>query len=84
MMLKRSVFEQVGFFSEDYFMYTEDIDLCYKIRQAGYKNYFVPDATVIHFGGGSTQNRQSDFSVVTMREVHLVVSEKNTRGIFTV
>ena len=67
-MLKRSVFEKVGFFSEEYFMYAEDIDLCYKVRQAGCKNYYVPDATIVHYGGGSTQNRQSDFSVVTMRK----------------
>ena len=67
-MLKRSVFEQVGMFSEDYFMYAEDIDLCYKIRQADYKNYYVPNAAVIHFGGASTQQRPSDFSVIIMRE----------------
>ena len=67
-MVKRSIFEKIGFFSEDYFMYAEDLDLCYKIKQAGYTNYYIPDATVIHFGGGSTQNSPSDFSVVMMRE----------------
>lgn len=67
-MIKRSVFKQVGLFSEDYFMYTEDIDLCYKTRLAGYENYYIPDGGVIHFGGGSSQKKQSDFSVVIMRE----------------
>jgi GT2 family glycosyltransferase len=68
LMLRRSVFEQVGLFSEDYFMYAEDLDLCYKIRQAGYSNYFIPGTSVIHFGGGSVEKRPSDFSVIMMRE----------------
>ncbi|MDN5941346.1 MAG: glycosyltransferase family 2 protein [Nitrospira sp.] len=66
-MMRRSLFEQIGQFSEDYFMYAEDIDLCYKVRQAGYENYYIPNATVFHFGGGSTQQRPSDFAVVMMR-----------------
>jgi len=68
MIVKRSVFEQVGLFSEDYFMYAEDIDLCYKIKQAGHKNYYIPDTNVIHFGGGSTEKGPSGSSNVIMRE----------------
>jgi len=67
-LVKRTIFEQVGYFSEDYFMYAEDLDLCYKIKQAGYKNYYIPNATVVHFGGGSTQKKPSVFSAVMMRE----------------
>jgi len=67
-MVERSLFEKVGLFSEDYFMYAEDLDLCYKIIQAGYMNYYLPDASIIHFGGGSTEKSPSDFSVVMMRE----------------
>lgn len=67
-MSKRTLFERVGLFSEDYFMYAEDLDLCYKIRQAGYINYYTPDAVVIHFGGASTEKGPRDFSVVMMRE----------------
>jgi GT2 family glycosyltransferase len=67
-MVRRDVFQRVGRFSEDYFMYTEDIDLCYKLRRAGCRNYYVPDATVIHFGGGSLREAASNFSVVMTRE----------------
>ena len=67
-MVERSLFEKVGLFSEDYFMYAEDLDLCYKIKQAGHMNYYLPDASIIHFGGGSTEKLPSDFSVVTMCE----------------
>src|SRR5262249_55515178 len=68
LMTKRGVFEEVGSFSTDYFMYAEDMDLCYKIRQAGYNNYYIPEATVIHFGGGSSKKTSSHFSIVLMRE----------------
>jgi GT2 family glycosyltransferase len=67
-MMNRIVFDQVGLFSEDYFMYAEDIDLCHKIRQAGRKNYYIPDAVVIHFGCGSTGKGPSGFSEIIMRE----------------
>ena len=53
-MIKRNTFDKVEQFSTDYFMYTEDIDLCYKINQAGYKIYYIDDANIIHHGGGST------------------------------
>ena len=68
LMLRRSAFEQIGYFSDDYFMYAEDLDLCHKLRQAGYTNYYLPKATVRHFGGGSTDSAPSEFSVVMMRE----------------
>lgn len=67
-MMNRDLFEKIGKFSEDYFMYTEDIDLCYKIRQSGYLNYYLPEATIIHHGGGSSQEAKSNFAVVMMRE----------------
>lgn len=54
MMLKRDVFEQVGLFTEDYFMYAEDLDLCYKVASAGYSNYYVGTAAVVHYGGKSS------------------------------
>jgi len=69
LMMHRTVFERVDLFSEDYFMYTEDIDLCYKIMKQSFKNYFIPTATVIHFGGGSTaENSPSGLAAVTMRK----------------
>jgi GT2 family glycosyltransferase len=67
-MLKREVFEQVGRFSEDYFMYAEDIDLSAKVARAGWRNYYVPNAVVVHHGGGSSAGAVSQFSTVMMRE----------------
>ena len=69
MMTRRSIFEEVGLFSTDYFMYTEDVAFCYKVKQAGWKNYYVPTATVVHHGGGSTgARRENNFAAVMSRE----------------
>src|SRR5665213_104675 len=40
MMMRREVFERVGMFSEEYFMYAEDVDLCWKVTRAGFSNYY--------------------------------------------
>jgi N-acetylglucosaminyl-diphospho-decaprenol L-rhamnosyltransferase len=69
LMIGREMFERVGRFSEDYFMYAEDLDLCHKVRRAGGKNYYVPEASVVHFGGSSSSSHAtSNFSSVMMRE----------------
>lgn len=54
MLIKRSVYVEVGGFDEDYFMYGEDLDLSYKVLKAGYQNYYNPETAVIHFKGEST------------------------------
>lgn len=58
MLLKRSVYLDVGGFDEDYFMYGEDIDLSYKLIKAGYSNYYYGNETIIHFKGESTQRNK--------------------------
>ena len=54
MLMRREVFEKIGYFSEDYFMYAEDLDLCYKARQAGYYNYYLGKGSIVHYGGKSS------------------------------
>lgn len=55
MFIKKSVYEEVGGFDEDYFMYGEDIDLSYKIKNAGYQNQYLGTATILHYKGESPQ-----------------------------
>ena len=55
MFMKKSVFESAGGFDEQFFMYGEDIDLSYRILKAGYKNYYLPKAKIIHFKGESSR-----------------------------
>lgn len=68
LMVRRAIFERVGGFSSDYFMYAEDIDLAYKVRSTGYTNYHVPSVTVTHHGGSSSQRAGNTFATVMMPE----------------
>jgi N-acetylglucosaminyl-diphospho-decaprenol L-rhamnosyltransferase len=54
LLLKRSAFEEVGGFDEAYFMYAEDVDLCWRLARAGWKAAYVPQAEVVHLQGVST------------------------------
>ncbi len=65
--VKRSRYEEVGGFTEQYFMYGEDIDLCFKLTNAGFKSYYIHDTSLIHYGGASTQKAASNFATVMMR-----------------
>ena len=53
MMVRKSAMDEVGLLDEDYFMYGEDIDWCYRFHQAGWKIYYVPTTAIIHFRGES-------------------------------
>jgi GT2 family glycosyltransferase len=55
LLIRRRVLDEVGMLDEDYFMYSEEIDLCYRVRQAGWPIYWVPQAQIVHYGGQSTQ-----------------------------
>ena len=64
-LLRRDVFERAGMFTEDYFMYAEDLDLCYKVRALGLRNYFVGQAQVIHHGSQSSNRVNiSNWSII--------------------
>lgn len=54
MIIKKEVYNAVGGFDEDYFMYGEDVDLSYKIYKKGYTNFYDGSTTIIHFKGEST------------------------------
>ena len=52
-LCKKAVYEEVGGLDEDYFMYGEDIDLCYTLLQKGYHNYYYGEASILHYKGES-------------------------------
>lgn len=62
------VFSKVGMFSTDYFMYGEDLDLCYKIKKEGYRILFTNTARVTHLGGKSSRKRSTYYGSVLMRD----------------
>lgn len=54
LMLRRSVGEKVNWLDEDYFWYGDDLDLCYRVKQAGYKIVFIPDVSIMHYKGAAS------------------------------
>ncbi len=55
MLIRKEAIEKVGILDESFFMYGEDIDLSYRITKGGYKNYYFPETTIIHYKGESTK-----------------------------
>lgn len=53
LLVRKSVLEEVGVLDEDFFMYYEEVDLCFRIKRAGYRVVFVPEAAIVHLGGRS-------------------------------
>ncbi len=58
MMVRREALDQVGFLDEDYFLFLEETDWCYRMKRAGWKIYHVPQAEVYHFQGKSAETER--------------------------
>jgi N-acetylglucosaminyl-diphospho-decaprenol L-rhamnosyltransferase len=78
MLLKSAVFRKVGMFSEEYFMYAEDIDLNWKVRALDLANYYIEDAEIVHHGGRSSSRQLvSQWSTMMMYTAMLSYYRKN-------
>lgn len=62
MMLSKQALEKVIGFDEQFFMYGEDIDLSYRILQAGFKNYYFAETEIIHIKGASTNKKNASYT----------------------
>jgi GT2 family glycosyltransferase len=69
LMLRREAIEQVGLLDESYFMYFEDMDYCLRLRQAGWKLYYLPEGEIVHLVGRSSSGRMRDFSLHSYRSL---------------
>jgi len=64
MLLRKSALDKAGLLDETFFMYGEDIDLSYRIIEAGYKNYYFPGTAIIHYKGESTRKSSINYVLV--------------------
>ncbi len=55
LMVRSDVVRRTGLFDEQFFMYSEEIDLCYRLQQAGLRNYYLPTVSATHLWGGSSR-----------------------------
>ena len=67
LLLRRKALDQVGLLDEQYFMYTEEMDLCYRMMQAGWELWWVPQAVVAHYGEASTRQVAEEMYVQLYR-----------------
>ena len=62
-LYRRSILTEVGEFDEDHFCYLEDVDLGFRLRMAGYRSLYVPQAVVHHVGSATSGGQHSDFAL---------------------
>jgi len=60
LMIRRAAFDPVGGFDESFFMYAEEIDLCWRLRCAGWETHFAPVTDVVHEGRASTRQQPTE------------------------
>jgi GT2 family glycosyltransferase len=59
MMVRRAAVDRVGFFDPDYFMYGEDLDLCFRLKSGGWKVFYLPNARAVHARGAGSKHEAS-------------------------
>ncbi len=67
LMLRREALSEIGLLDESYFMYTEEVDLCFRLAKAGWQLWWIPAAQVIHFGEASSRQVAQDMYVQLYR-----------------
>ena len=86
-MIRKKIIDQIGLLDERFFMYGEDIDLSYRIQTNGYKNYYVPTTSIIHYKGESTKKTSVNYIITFYKAMILFVKKhynnKNARSIFS-
>lgn len=80
MFLRRKVYEQIGGLDEQFFMYGEDLDWCYRIQRAGWKNYYISGTQIIHYKGESTKRSDVDEVRLFYEAMHLFVKKHLSRS----
>lgn len=83
MLMRKEALDVTGLLDETFFMYGEDIDLSYRILKAGYKNYYYPETTIIHYKGESTKKGSINYVLIFYKAMAIFAqkhfSKKNAR-----
>jgi GT2 family glycosyltransferase len=67
MMMRRTTLDEIGGLDERFFMYSEEVDWCWRIWKAGWAVYYLPQATVLHWGGQSTSRAPAKRRIMVYR-----------------
>jgi GT2 family glycosyltransferase len=80
MLVRREAIDQVGVMNEDYFVYAEETDWCYRIKKAGWRCVFTPQARIIHLDGGSKSTDQASVKMYVQMQKSLLIFYKKRCG----
>jgi GT2 family glycosyltransferase len=79
MLVKREVINQVGCLDDDYFMYGEDIDWCYRIKKAGWKIIYFGKTEIIHFKGSSSNKKSFKLIYAFYKSMYIFYKKHYTK-----
>lgn len=74
---RKSIFDIIGYFDENHFAYLEDIDIGYRAKISGFRNYFEPEAVVLHAGSAVSGSRYNRFKVMLSSKNSIYLIYKN-------
>lgn len=83
MLVRREAIEAVGMMDEDYFVYAEETDWCWRFWKAGWRCVFTPVARIIHRDGGSKSTEQVSVKMFVQMQKSLLIFHRKQRGIFS-
>jgi O-antigen biosynthesis protein len=83
MFVRRKAYEQAGKLDEQYFMYGEDLDWCYRIKKSGWKIYYISETKVIHYKGESVRRSDIDEVKLFYEAMRLFVGKHFSKGIIS-
>jgi GT2 family glycosyltransferase len=76
-LYRRDIFEEIGYFDENFFAYMEDVDISYRSRIYGYKCVYCPDALVYHVGSATSGSKYNAFKIRLAARNNVYVPYKN-------
>ena len=63
LLVRKHTINKIGVFDEQYFMYTEEVDFCFRLKKAGFKLYYYPFAEIVHLGGKSSDPKSTELYI---------------------
>lgn len=76
-LYKKAIFDEIGYFDENFFAYMEDVDIGYRAMIEGYKNIYCSKAVVFHIGSGTSGSRYNEFKIKLAARNNIFVPYKN-------
>jgi len=80
MLVRQAAIQQVGLMDENYFVYAEETDWCYRFWKNGWRCYFTPTAKILHLDGGSKSTEQISIKMYVQQQKSLLIYYKKKLG----